>query len=223
MSGVDVATIKTAIHSWVVLASGLAGDHAVWMPLRDSRGNPVPRPSGMYAAMSIMGLRNPGFDDNNSYTVSGSSGSSTAFDDAAFDSGSFAADDPVMSQTIQGPRILLLSLEVFQGSPTGGSDTDPLSLLNDILSASQRDDIDQILTAAHLAIGTFTDPQHVPQPYNEAKQELRAFSTVKLHTRSRLVFTQSTPNTGWIDTVNAAATITTDTGTEHITISATNP
>lgn len=221
MSGVDFVTIKTAIHTWVQLTSGLAGNHVVWSPLRDSRGNPVPRPTGMFISLSVQGLRSPGFDDVKSYTTAGSAGGAASAFDSSFDN-SFTIDDSVMSQTLQGPRILVLSMQVFQGSPVGGSDVDPLSLLNDVLTGSDRDDVEQLLAVAHLGIGTYDDPANVPGPYNEAKQELRAFTMVKIHTRSRIIYT-SAPGVGWIDTATVTGTLKTDNGTEQVIVSVTNP
>lgn len=196
MSGVDFTTIKNAIQAWVVAGSGLAGNHVVWGSLRDSRGNPVPRPSGMFISLQIAGLRSPGFDDANTYTEASN----------------------VLSQTLQGPRVLVLFMQVFQGSPTGGSDIGALSLLNDLLAAVARDDIAQALQLAKVSIGSYDDAQYVPGAYNDAKQELRAFTTVRLHVRSRIVFTQPV-GTGWISNVNATANVTTEKGVEVVTVS----
>lgn len=195
-AAVDLAGVKSAIQAWVVNASGLAGDHVVWSPLRDSRGNPVPRPVGLFVSLSIPGLRSPGFDDTSIYTVN--------------DAGD------VLTQSIVGPRILILFIQVYQGSPTGGNDVDPISTLNTILSGADRDDIALALSVAKVAVGTYDDPQHVPAAYNEAKQELRAFSTVKLFIGSHLKYT--TEGTGWLDTATATGTLTTELGDETVIV-----
>lgn len=194
-SGVAFASIKSAIQSWVVNASGLAGDHVVWSPLRDTRGNPVPRPVGLFVSLSIAGVRSPGFDDTSIYTVD---------------------DDGLLTQSIVGPRILVLFVQVYQGSPVGGNDVDPISTLNNILAGADRDDIALALSLAKVAIGTYEDPQHVPALYNEAKQELRAFSTVKLFIGSNLAYT--TQGTGWLDTATATGTLTTELGDEVVIV-----
>ncbi len=202
MSGVDFSSIKTAIHNWVVAASGLAGDHVVWSPLRDTRGNPIPRPVGTFVSLSIPGLRSPGFDDNPKYTVN--------------DAGD------TFTQSLLGPRILILFVQVFQGSPTGADDVGALSLLNDILAGAAKDSIALALSTAKVAIGTYDDAQHVPAKYNDAKQELRAFSTVKIFVGSKLAFATAASAGGWISNVNSTGTITSELGTETVTVSVTD-
>lgn len=199
MSGIDFTIIKNAIQSWVVAGSGLAGDHVVWSPLRDAQGNPVPRPVGTFVSLSLPGFRSPGFDDQSIYTVNAN----------------------VMSQTVVGPRILVLFVQVYQGIPTGGNDIDAMRLLNQILVASERDDINDALGVARVAIGTYDNVQQVPSASNPAKQELRAYTQIKLHVGTKTSFA-SPAGTGWISDVTATGTLTTEKGPETVTVHVTD-
>jgi hypothetical protein len=196
VSAISFTTLKNAIHAWIVAGSGLAATQAVWARQRDTQGNPVPRPSGMYVSMSFLGFVTPGFDDPSAYTV----------------------DANVLTQHVQGPRILMLSLQVYQGLPTGGNDTDAIGILNDIFAYANSDAGAQALQLARVGIGSYDDPQYVPEKSNEAKSELRAYSTVRLHTGSKATYS-SAAGTGWISHVTAAGEFTTETGTDTVTVS----
>lgn len=202
MSGIAFATLKTAIQQWVVLGSGLASDHVVWSPLRDTQGNPIPRPAGAFISLRLAGVRAPGFDDQSIYTVDDMSN--------------------VMSQTVVGPRILVLFIQAFQGIPTGGNEFDPLRLLSDTLTSLDRDEVAAILLAAKIDVGTYDDPQTVPESSNQAKGEVRAYTTCKLHIGSNISFAQPVPAIGWISDVTATGTLTTEKGSETVTVHVTD-
>lgn len=201
MSGVAWDTVKNAIQQAVVLGSALAGNKVIWQGQRDSHGNIVPRPSGTYIALGVLGLRQPGFDDSTSYDVSAN----------------------VLQKFVQGPRIIVLSIKVYQGIPTGTDDIGPLQILSDVLTATGSDDVTDVLTAAFLGIGTYDDAQVSVQKLNESKQEVFAFTTVQIHTKSDITFTKAQAGIGWIDNVNIDGTVTTERGAETVTVSVSNP
>lgn len=201
MSGVAWDTIKDAIQAWIVLGSGLAGNRVVWQGQRDSHGNIVPHPSGTYISIGVIGLRQPGFNDWTGYDVSANQ----------------------LQQFVQGPRIVVLSIKCYQGIPTGTDDIGPLQILSDVLTASDSDDVNESLTAAFLGIGTYDDAQLSVQKLNDSKQEVFAFTTVQIHTKSDITFTKSQPGIGWIENVNIDGTVTTELGEETVTVSVSNP
>lgn len=198
MSGIAFDTIRAAIHAWVVTGSGLVGSKIIWTGQRDSQGNALPRPTGLYVALSVLGIGSPGFDDVSVYTLND--------------------DLTTVTQSITGPRTETLSIRVFQGSPVGGNDLDALRVLTDILTASDRDDVSLAMSLAKVAVGTYSDATLVTVGFNEAKQESVAVSTVKLHINSTLQLQSSQ----WIQNAGVTGIVRTEKGTETVTISVTS-
>lgn len=183
-------TIRDAIQSWIVVGSGLSGDHVVWSGQRDTDGNPMPRPVGMFIELRLTMIKWAGFSDARWY----------------------AYDQPsnTFTQHTSGPRVAMLTATCFQGAPSGGASiptniapAHPAVVLNEAMAATGRDDISMALVAAGIGVGSIESLDITPAIINTTLLEQRAIVTVQLHLASDLTYTYPAGQ-GWIDTVNGS-------------------
>lgn len=196
MSAIQWGTVRDAIQQWFVLGSGLAGDHVVWAGQVDANGKPLPRPAGLYISLRLAVLAMPGFSDTCRYVLD--------------------TNTNTLTDNIEGPRVLSLTATCFQG--TGGelpASSWALSVLNDALTASGRDDVFDILVAAGVGVGTYGDITEVGGQLNTIYLEPRATAVVKLNVASVVTFVYPVGQ-GWIETVHADGNAGTDVATVHV-------
>ena len=201
MSSIAWDTVRDAIRSWITTGSGLSGDHVIWSAQRDANGNPMPRPSGMYIAMRFTLLQWNGITD---------------WQDNSYDEGS-----NTFTRSLRGPRKATLTATCYEGMPTGGSGSPSsagfsMGILNDAMQASDRDDIEQALTAAGVGVGSIEQLSVAGGTFNDARFEGRSIVTVGIHLASEVDYTYPT-GTGWIEFVNASGITPGDLSTIHFT------
>ncbi len=146
---INWTTVETALHGWIVSASGLAGDHVTWAQQNKAR------PTGPFISMRITNVERVGQDWADAYE----------------------ADDGTFFDRVQGVRRCTLSLQCFGGDAVGSSM--PAAVLDQVVTKSRLPSLRAALQDAHVGIAHLGIVQSTDGVINSTLFEPRALLEVK--------------------------------------------